>query len=52
MNPEYSIFRLPARKYRLYFLLLCGTGLYFFANLQRVAIPGTVFNLLQEIPCT
>lgn len=39
---------LPARKYRLWFLLLCATGLYFFANLQRVAIPGTVFDLLQE----
>ena len=49
MNQGHSIARLlPARKYRLYFLLLCGTGLYFFANLQRVAIPGTVFNLLQE----
>ena len=39
---------LPARKYRVFFLLICGTGLYFFANLQRVAIPGTVFNHLQE----
>ena len=39
---------LPARKYRVFFLLICGTGLYFFANLQRVAIPGTVFNQLQE----
>lgn len=36
------------RKYRLWFMLFCGTALYFFANLQRVAIPGTVFNLLQE----
>ena len=38
---------LPARKYRVFFLLICGTGLYFFANLQRVAIPGTVFDQLQ-----
>lgn len=29
-------------------MLFCGTALYFFANIQRVAIPGTVFNLLQE----
>lgn len=36
------------RKYRLWFMLFCGTVLYFFANIQRVAIPGTVFNLLQE----
>lgn len=39
---------MPPRKYRLYFLLFCGTMLYFLANVQRVAIPGTVFNLLQE----
>ena len=39
---------LPSRKYRVFFLLICGTVLYFFANLQRVAIPGTVFNQLQE----
>lgn len=45
---SFSYCRLPARKYRLWFLLLCATGLYFFANLQRVAIPGTVFDLLQE----
>ena len=30
-------------------ILLCGTGLYFFANVQRVAIPGAVFDRLQEI---
>lgn len=33
---------------RLGGMLLCGTVLYFFANVQRVAIPGAVFNLLQE----
>lgn len=37
----------PARKYRLDFLLCCGTALYFFANMHRVAIPGTLFDLLQ-----
>lgn len=36
------------RKYRLWFMLFCGTALYFFANVQRVAIPGTVFDLLQD----
>lgn len=34
--------------YRLTGMLLCGSVLYFFANVQRVAIPGSVFNLLQE----
>lgn len=29
-------------------LLLAGTGLYFFANVQRVAIPGAIFNTLQS----
>lgn len=38
----------PARKYRLYLLLIFGTCLYFFANFQRVGIPGTVFDLLQN----
>ena len=28
-------------------LLLAGTGLYFLANVQRVAIPGSLFNTLQ-----
>ena len=37
-----------ARRYRLLLLLFCGTMLYFFANVQRVAIPGSVFSLLQE----
>ena len=44
--------RIPARLFpvgpRLTGMLLCGTMLYFFANVQRVAIPGSVFNLLQE----
>lgn len=38
--------RIP-RKYRVWGLLFCGTALYFFANIQRVAIPGAVFNVLQ-----
>ncbi len=29
-------------------LLLAATGLYFFANVQRVAIPGAIFNTLQS----
>jgi predicted MFS family arabinose efflux permease len=29
-------------------LLLAGTGLYFLANVQRVAIPGALFNTLQS----
>ena len=29
-------------------LILCGTGLYFFANIQRVAVPGAIFDLLQS----
>lgn len=29
-------------------LLLAGTGLYFLANIQRVAIPGALFNTLQS----
>ena len=48
MNIDFIRKLLPARKYRLYFLLICGTGLYFLANLQRVAIPGTVLNQLME----
>ena len=39
---------IPARKYRLYMLLIFGVLLYFFANFQRVGIPGTVFDLLQN----
>lgn len=35
-------------RYRVVALLLCGTGLYFFANIHRVAIPGAVFNQLQS----
>ena len=31
-----------------FWLILSGTGLYFFANIQRVAIPGAIFDLLQE----
>ena len=29
-------------------ILVCGTALYFFANVQRVAIPGAVFDRLQQ----
>ena len=36
---------------RLRFLtvLCCGTALYFFANIQRVAIPGAVFDRIQRL---
>lgn len=33
---------------RLAGLLTCGTALYFFANVQRVAVPGSIFDLLQS----
>ena len=36
------------RKFRLWILLLCGSILYFFANVQRVAIPGSIFDELQK----
>lgn len=29
-------------------LIILATGLYFIANLQRVAVPGTIFDLLQN----
>jgi len=35
-------------RFRLLLPVVFGTGLYFFANIQRVAIPGSIFNLLQE----
>ena len=35
------------RSLALWTLLACGTGMYFFANIQRVAIPGAIFNQLQ-----
>ena len=35
------------RKYRIPFLFVCGALLFSCANLQRVAIPGAVFNELQ-----
>lgn len=34
-------------RFRFMIILLCGTVLYFFANVQRVAIPGAVFDRLQ-----
>lgn len=37
------------RKYYVHLFLIClGVVLYFFANFQRVAIPGAVFSLLQQ----
>ena len=36
------------RKFRLWLLLLCGSFLYFFANVQRVAVPGSIFDELQR----
>ena len=35
------------RSLALWTLLACGTGMYFFANMQRVAIPGAIFSQLQ-----
>ena len=43
-----TIWKKIPRKHRLWGLLFCGTALYFFANIQRVAIPGSVFDLLQQ----
>ncbi len=37
-----------SQKRLLWFMFICGTFLYFFANIQRVAIPGTVFDVLQS----
>jgi MFS family permease len=42
-----ALLKIP-RKHRVWLLLLCGTALYFFANIQRVAIPGSIFNILQQ----
>lgn len=37
------------RKYYIHvFLIVLGVVLYFFANFQRVAVPGAVFSLLQQ----
>ncbi|MBR4666455.1 MAG: MFS transporter [Lentisphaeria bacterium] len=33
---------------RFLLILICGTALYFFANVQRVGIPGAVFDRLQQ----
>lgn len=38
---------LPEKKSRIY-LIIAGFGLYFFANFQRTAIPGAIFNELQS----
>ena len=37
----------PEKKSRL-FLIIAGFGLYFFANFQRTAVPGAIFNELQS----
>ena len=44
MSPFYSPLRI-----RFITLLLSGTVLYFFANIQRVAIPGAVLDRLQQL---
>ena len=36
------------RKGIIFTLILLGSLFYFFANFQRIAIPGAVFDLLQE----
>ena len=36
-----------SEKVRVWTLLICGSALYFFANIQRVAIPGSIFDELQ-----
>ena len=33
---------------KIYFMLTMGVVIYFFANLQRVAIPGSIFDELQH----
>ncbi len=49
MRSLLSIFKNESfTRFRLVALMMCGTGLYFFANIQRVAIPGAVFNQLQS----
>ena len=37
-------------KNKIWFLILLfiGTGFYFFANFQRIAIPGAIFGILQQ----
>ncbi len=37
-----------SNRLRLGGLLTSGTALYFFANIQRVAVPGSIFDLLQS----
>ena len=48
MESETKLNMLIHRKFRLWGLLLCGSILYFFANVQRVAIPGSIFDDLQR----
>ncbi|MBO7146196.1 MAG: hypothetical protein J6W81_00425 [Lentisphaeria bacterium] len=36
-----------SERIRVWTLLICGSALYFFANIQRVAIPGSIFDELQ-----
>jgi MFS family permease len=40
-------FRLHSFHYRV-ILIIVGTALYFMANVQRTAIPGPIFNVLQQ----
>lgn len=40
-------FRLHSFHYRV-ILIIVGTALYFMANIQRTAIPGAIFNILQQ----
>ena len=44
MSPRETAVRL-----RFLTVLCCGTALYFFANIQRVAVPGAVFDRLQRL---
>lgn len=46
--PGYDVTRIIPRRLCLIGMLVCGAIMYFFANVQRVAIPGSVFNTLQS----
>lgn len=43
---KFMVLRSSTQRVRV--LLFCGAMLYFFANVQRVSIPGAVFDLLQR----
>ena len=36
-----------SERQKLLILYICGIGLYFFTNLQRSGVPGSLFNELQ-----